>query len=268
MVRGNNPPIVMTIAGFDPSGGAGVLADIKTITAFGCYGVAAITSITFQNTERVFGVRHQSTDALQKQLAPLFDDFDIAAIKTGMLPTKEIIEEVSSSIRSRSIGHLVVDPVLRSTSGFALVEESALRTLTAQLFPLATLVTPNTAEAEGITGIRIEDETSREAAAKEIKAMGPRAVLITGGDLPGEVATDLLLDADGATLFSAKRIRSKNTHGTGCTLASALACLLARGCSLRDAVPIAKEYLVRAISSGPDVGHGRAPLNHFEVDPR
>lgn len=164
---------VMTIAGFDPSAGAGVLADIKTISAFGCFGVAAITSLTLQNTQGVFGAHHQTREAVRGQLEPLFDDFDIAAIKTGMLPTREVIEEAAEAISARSINHVVVDPVVRSTSGYDLIDDRALGSLIDLLFPLASLVTPNRAEAERITGSEINDLSQMEQAARKIFAWPP-----------------------------------------------------------------------------------------------
>lgn len=266
MAKITKPLVVMTIAGFDPSGGAGVLADIKTIGAFECYGVAAVTSVTFQNTRDVLGARHQSADTVRRQITALFDDFEIAAIKTGMLPTPEIVVEVASLIRARAVPIVVVDPVLKSTSGFALVEEGVAAALRSDLFPLASLVTPNISEARFFAGEEIQDLPAAQRAAEAILAMGPRAVLITGGDADSDSSTDLLLDEHGSSTFGADRIKSTNTHGTGCTLASALACLLARGLTLREAIPIAKRYIVEAILSGPPVGHGHGPLNHFPAD--
>jgi hydroxymethylpyrimidine/phosphomethylpyrimidine kinase len=266
MAKNAKPPVVMTIAGLDPSGGAGVFADIKTIAAFACYGVGAVTSVTFQNTRAVLGARHQSADTVRRQIAALFDDFDIAAIKTGMLPTSEIVSEVASIIKAKSVSIVVVDPVLRATSGFDLVEEGVWETLRRELFPIASLVTPNIAEAQLFSGEEIRDLPTAERAAEVILAMGPRAVLITGGDANSGSSTDLLLDEHGSCAFSANRIRSRNTHGTGCTLASALACLLAKGYTWRSAIPIAKRYIIEAMFSGPRVGHGHGPLNHFPAD--
>ena len=254
---------VMTIAGFDPSGGAGVLADIKTISAFGCFGVAAITSLTLQNTQGVFGAYHQTREVVRGQLEPLFDDFDIAAVKTGMLPTREVIEEVAGAISARSIDHVVVDPVVRSTSGFDLIDDRALASLIDLLFPLAYLVTPNRAEAERITGIEIDGPSRMEQAARKIFSLGPRAVLVKGGDVKDEKATDLFIDSGGAATYSSERVISTNTHGTGCTLSSALACLLASGYPLRAGLPIAKQYIVEAITNAPGLGRGHGPLNHF-----
>ena len=254
---------VMTIAGLDPSAGAGVLADIKTISAFGCFGVAAITSLTLQNTQGVFGAYHQTREAVRGQLEPLFDDFDIAAIKTGMLPTRDVIEEVAEAISARSIKHVVVDTVVRSTSGYDLIDDRALASLIDLLFPLASLVTPNRAEAERITGSEINDLSQMEQAARKIFSLGPRAVLIKGGDIKSEKATDLFIDSSGSVIFSSERVNSTNTHGTGCTLSAALACLLASGHPLHAGLPIAKQYIVEAITNAPGLGRGHGPLNHF-----
>jgi hydroxymethylpyrimidine/phosphomethylpyrimidine kinase len=254
---------VMSVAGFDPSAGAGILADIKTISAFGCYGVAAITSLTLQNTRAVLGAHHQAKAIVREQMKLLFDDFNVAAIKTGMLAAQGTIEEVAECISSEGIRHVVVDPVMRSTSGYELVDEDGIQALIKCLFPIASLVTPNVIEAEHLTGVHIKDEQAMEQAAQAIFDMGARAVLVTGGDLGGELATDVLFDEDGPMVISAKRIQSKHTHGTGCALASAIACLLARGFALRDALPIAKRYVTEAIRTAPGLGRGRGPLNHF-----
>ncbi|MCI0485302.1 MAG: bifunctional hydroxymethylpyrimidine kinase/phosphomethylpyrimidine kinase [Blastocatellia bacterium] len=253
----------MTIAGLDPSAGAGVLADIKTISAFRCYGVAAVTSLTLQNTRGVFGAHHQSKECVVGQLKPLFDDFEISAVKTGMLPAGDVIEAVADIVSSENVRHIVVDPVVRSTSGYDLIDEAALEALIETLFPVATVVTPNRAEAERITGIRLETRSAMERAAEAILALGPQAVLIKGGDTGGDRATDLLLDASGITLYDGERVASTDTHGTGCALSSALACLLAEGLSLREAVPIAKRYIVEGIRRAPGLGRGHGPLNHF-----
>lgn len=263
MTETAKPPVVMSIAGFDPSGGAGVLADIKTIGVFDCFGVACVTSLTFQNTLGVAGARHQSVDTVRRQIAALFDDFEIAAIKTGMLPTPEIVVEVASIIKAKSVPIVVVDPVLVSSSGFRLVEEGVAEALRSDLFPVASLVTPNISEAQLLSGEEIKDLPGGQRAAELILAMGPRGVLITGGDAASDAATDLLIDEQGSCTYSAERIRSRNTHGTGCTLASALACLLARGYDLRASIPIAKRYIIEAMLSGPDLGHGPGPLNHL-----
>lgn len=259
----HQPPVVMTVAGFDPSGGAGILADIKAIGAMGGFGVAAITSLTFQNTLGVFGASHQARETIRRQIEPLLEDFEIAAVKTGMLPTAEVIEEVAAIISTRRLAPLVVDPVVRSTSGYDLIDDHALAALVEKLFPLATVVTPNAAEAERLTGIRVSDPDAMRQAAAAIRAMGARAVLVKGGDVIGEAATDLLLDDAGARTFTAERVASSSTHGTGCTLAAAVATLLARGVSLADAIARAKLYIVEAIRQAPRLGHGHGPLNHL-----
>ena len=259
--------VILTIAGFDPSAGAGTLADIKTISAFGCYGIAAVTSLTYQNTQGVFGSASQSREVVAAQLRPLAEDFSIDAIKTGMLPAGDVIDEVAeflSALRAANrLPPLVVDPVVRSTSGYDLIDDDALNALITTLFPLAAVVTPNAVEAERITGIAITDRQAAERAAEAILSLGAKSVLITGGDLTGEEATDLFRDDVGVSVFSAKRIASKNTHGTGCTLSSALASLLALGYPLREAIPIAKTYLVEAIRTAPGLGKGHGPVNHF-----
>jgi hydroxymethylpyrimidine/phosphomethylpyrimidine kinase len=236
------------------------------MSRFDCYGIAAVTSLTLQNTQGVFGVYDQEREVVRGQMTPLFDDFDVAAVKTGMLPTVGVIEEVSDVVRDKAIRRLVVDPVIRSTSGFDLIDDEALGALVTCLFPLASVVTPNAVEAERITGIRVKDLGAMQRAAEIILDMGPRAVLIKGGDIRSEKATDLLLDSTGPAVFSTERVPSNNTHGTGCTLASALACLLARGFSLRDSVPIAKQYVYEAIRSAPGLGRGHGPLDHCPPD--
>jgi hydroxymethylpyrimidine kinase/phosphomethylpyrimidine kinase len=258
--------VVLAIAGFDPSAGAGVLADIKTIAAFGCYGTAAVTSVTHQNTQGVFGADHLSASSVAAQLRALFDDFPVASVKTGMLPDSRVIEAVAAMLSEENIPHLVVDPVIRSTSGYDLIDKQASRSLIEKLFPLASLVTPNRVEAEIITGIRIENAEAMTKAAHAIRDLGARAVLIKGGDAEGERATDLLVDASGEFVYSAERIDSRNTHGTGCALSSAIACLLALGHTVKEAVAIAKRYVTEAIGSAPGLGRGHGPLGHFPPD--
>lgn len=260
-----NQPVVLTVAGFDPSGGAGVLADIKTISAFGCYGVAAVTSLTFQNTQRVFGKHNQSVESLRRQIEPLFADFEIAAIKTGMLPTAEIIREIAAIIEKNRVPVIVVDPVIKSTSGFDLVDDSAVSAMNEALIPLASVVTPNVTEARRLASSDADPPIEVRRAAEILLDRGARAVLVTGGDVTVSdgLSTDLLLDALGSITYSSERIESSSTHGTGCTLASAIACLLTRGHSLRAAVPLAKQYINQAILSAPRLGLGQGPLNHF-----
>jgi hydroxymethylpyrimidine kinase/phosphomethylpyrimidine kinase len=256
---------VLVIAGHDPSGGAGVLADVKTVAAMGCYAAAAITSITFQNTRGVFGASHVGGDAITAQIDPVFDDFAVDAVKTGMLPTAEAIEATARALETRERRPLVVDPVVRSTSGFDLVDDAALDALVSRLFPLASVVTPNAVEAERLTGEPVTSEAELAAAARAIvNRFGARAALVTGGhlDLDG-MSVDVLYDGSAVHTFSDRRIESTSTHGTGCTLASAIAAGLALGRSLPVAIAAAKTYVASAIRHAPGLGHGHGPVDHF-----
>lgn len=262
---------VLSIAGYDPSGGAGILADIKTFAAFGCYGVAAITSLTFQNTVAVRGASHQDPEVLGSQLQPLLDDFTIAALKTGMLPTPESIGVVAEVISEYKLPHLVVDPVVRSTSGFDLIDDRALQELVRSLLPLAEVVTPNLAEAERLTGLKVSDLAGMRKAAERLhhlcqseSSIHPPAILIKGGHLT-EMATDLLYDGHEYHTFHGTRIETRNTHGTGCTLSAAIAARLGQGASLVEAISEAKRYVERSIRSAPGLGDGAGPLNHFHL---
>ena len=263
MVKSTGQKVVLSIAGFDPSGGAGVLADIKTFAAFDCYGVAVVTGLTFQNTKGILGTANQTAETTQRQLEPLFDDFEVVAVKTGMLPTAEIIHLVAEVVRARQVPIVVVDPVLESSSGFRLIDDRALEAIKQELLPLASLVTPNAAEAKRLAGVYVRDQMGKQSVAEAILKTGVRGVLITGGDEDSELASDMLVDHQGPTIFNTKRIESRHTHGTGCTLSAALTCLQAQDRSLRESVPIAKEYVARAIESAPGIGGGNGPLNHF-----
>lgn len=255
------PPVVLTIAGFDPSGGAGIVADVKTITAFGCFATAAVTSLTYQNTKGVFGASHQTAETVRAQVLPVVEDFIVACAKTGMLPTREIIEEVARLFRETELPAPVVDPVVRSTSGYDLIDDAALDALKRELMPLARVVTPNIPEAERITGMTIGDGEAMVEAARAIRGMGARAVLVKGGHLTGR-ALDVL-DEDGeVTYFEAERIETTSTHGTGCTLAAAIASCLARGHNVADSVALAKRFVTEAIRQAPRLGHGHGPINH------
>lgn len=257
--------VALSIAGFDPSGGAGVLADIKTFAAFDCFGVAAITSLTSQNTVAVYGAVHQSGETLRMQIEPVVSDFNIAAVKIGMLPTRETIEVAAEAIEQHRLPNVVVDPVIRSTSGYDLIDEAAMKFLIERLLPLACVITPNMAEAEWLTGLEVKDLNGMKRAAEKIYVMAQpathnRAVLVKGGHLPDE-ATDVMFDGCGIRLFRAPKIETRNTHGTGCTLSSAIAALLARGCDIPQAVTGAKRYLEAALLSAPNIGHGSGPVN-------
>jgi hydroxymethylpyrimidine kinase/phosphomethylpyrimidine kinase len=263
------PPVALTIAGFDPSGGAGVIADVKTFTAFECFATAAVTSLTFQNTQGVYGAVHQSAESIKAQVTAVADDFRIACAKTGMLPTREAIVEVARLFREAALPAPVVDPVVRSTSGFDLIDDAALAALVSELLPLACLITPNIPEAERITGFRIEDEDGMRAAATTMRGMGARAVLVKGGHLTPRIgdsgkayAVDILEDAEGVSVLREDWIQSTSTHGTGCTLSAAIAACLGRGIDLRRAVAIAKRFVADGIRTAPGLGSGHGPINH------
>lgn len=256
------PLVALTIAGFDPSGGAGIVADINTFRRFNLFATAAVTSLTYQNTTGVFGAAHQTAEVVRRQVEPVIEDFNVACAKTGMLPTGEIITEVARLFREHKLPAPVVDPVVRSTSGYDLIDDAALQSLTRELLPLARIVTPNIPEAERITGRRITNESDMLAAAHTLRDMGARAVLIKGGHLTGD-ALDLLLDESGDThIFRTARIESTSTHGTGCTLAAAIAACLAHGLTLENSVARAKDFVTRAIATAPPLGHGHGPVNH------
>jgi hydroxymethylpyrimidine kinase/phosphomethylpyrimidine kinase len=254
-------PVALTIAGFDPSGGAGVVADVKTFSAFGCFATAAVTSLTFQNTTGVFGAAHVAAADVRAQVLPVVEDFRVAGLKTGMLPTREVISEVARLLRETPLREAgaIVDPVVRSTSGFDLIDDDALTALKTELLPLARVLTPNIPEAERITGLEITDEEGMRRAARAMREMGARAVLVKGGHLKGD-ALDLL-DEDGrVTLFRVERIETTSTHGTGCTLAAAIAACLGRGMNLEESVGAAKRFVTDAIRHAPGIGRGHGPI--------
>jgi hydroxymethylpyrimidine/phosphomethylpyrimidine kinase len=263
MAQPNAPPVALTIAGLDPSGGAGVVADVKTFTAFGCFAAAAVTSLTFQNTAGVYGAAHQSAEVVRAQVMPVVEDFHVAALKTGMLPTREVIAEVARLLTETPLrdAPCVVDPVVRSTSGYDLIDAAALEALKRGLLPLARLATPNVPEAERITKLKIADEEGMRRAARAMREMGARAVLVKGGHLAGD-ALDLLDDEGRVELFRAPRIASASTHGTGCTLAAAIAACLARGLTLAESVGVAKRFVSAAIAHAPRLGRGFGPVRH------
>ena len=256
----NQPPVALTIAGFDPSGGAGVIADIKTFTQFGCFATAAVTSLTFQNTTGVFGAVHQTAEAVRRQVLPVIEDFHIAGAKTGMLPTREVINEVARLFRETELPMPVVDPVVRSTSGYDLIDDEALQALKEKLLPLARVLTPNIPEAERITGLTITNEAEMRHAARLMRDMGARAVLVKGGHLTHE-AIDLLDNEGQISVFHEAKIETTATHGTGCTLAAGIAACLARDMDLQAAVQTAKRFVTDAIRYAPQLGRGHGPVN-------
>ena len=243
-------PVVLTIAGIDPSGGAGIVADIKTIAAFGCFPAAAITSITFQNAKRVFGAEHQTAATLRAQVEPIVQDAKVAAAKTGMLPTAEIVAEVARLFREEDLPAPVVDPVMVSTSGHDLIGDAAFQILKNDLLLVARVVTPNIPEAERLAGFSIQTEADMRRAAEAIKSLGAPAVLVKGGHRLGSQAdaVDILIDDSGTfTEFREEYIDAGEVHGSGCTLSAAIAAALGTGMSLEAAVGAAKKYLTKAI---------------------
>lgn len=255
-------PVVLTIAGLDPSGGAGIVADIKTIAALGCFPAAALTSITFQNTTGVFGAEHQTAATLRAQVEPIVQDLNVAAAKTGMLPTAEIVAEVARLFGEGNLPAPVVDPVVVATSGDVLIDDEAFQILKTQLFPLARIVTPNIPEAEKLAGFAIRSEADMRRAAEVIQSLGARAVLVKGGHraTAGE-ALDILLSKNGRfTEFRSEYLDVGDVHGSGCTLSAAIAAGLGRGMTLENAVGAAKKYVTEAIKTAPRIGHGARPL--------
>ena len=246
--RSDLPPVALTIAGLDPSGGAGVIADIRAFVAFGCFPTAAISSITFQNTAGVFGFSHQSAETVRAQVLPILEDLKVASVKTGMLPTREVIAEVARLFRETNLPSPVVDPVLRSTSGATLIDDDARETLVRELIPLARVVTPNVYEAEHLTGLKILDEGTMRQAAEKIRDSGARAVLIKGGHLNSQEAIDMLDEGGRVTTFRGKRVAGAQIHGAGCTLSAAIVACLAKGMELDESIRQSKEFVYELIS--------------------
>jgi len=273
--RKSQVPVCLTIAGLDPSGGAGIIADIKTFSAFGCFATAAITSLTFQNTTGVFGAVHQTAESIRGQIEPIIEDFTVAALKTGMLPNREVIEEIARIVKKNRLKNYVVDPVVRSTSGFDLIDDAALEVLIETLFPLADLVTPNLPEAERITRMKIENTRDIERAAKMMQSFGAKNVLIKGGhffdgkrkkekgegEIKNRIARDFLFIGDDLKVYETAFIETTATHGTGCALAAAITANLALGKNLIEAVEAAKKYVTEAIRTAPNLGRGHSPIN-------
>lgn len=252
----------LTIAGSDSGGGAGIQADLKTFHAHGVFGLSAITSVTAQNTQEVRAACDLSEEIIRAQISAVFDDFEIAAVKTGMLSLRAIVEAVADELTTRNGQPLVVDPVMISTSGFSLLKDDAIQCITDRLLPLAALATPNCPEAELLIQRKIKTREDAGFAARKIADLGRCAVLVKGGHLEGK-AVDVLWDGACETIFEGERIDTRNTHGTGCTLASAIAANFALGYGLCDAIDRAKNYVTEAIRHGLDIGKGSGPTNHF-----
>ena len=252
---------VLTIAGSDCSGGAGIQADIKTMIMNGVYAMSAITALTAQNTTGVYGIQETSSEFLDNQLDCIFTDIFPDAVKIGMLSSSEIMRHVASKLRQYQARHIVLDPVMVSTSGHRLMNKDAEETLQKELFPLAEVITPNIPEAEALTGMQITDAASMEKAARALYGTFHVSVLLKGGHCIND-ANDLLY-ADGHSIWiHGERVDNPNTHGTGCTLSSAIASNLARGFSLEASVRRSKQYLTDALKAQMNLGHGSGPLDH------
>ncbi len=257
---------VLSIAGSDSGGGAGIQADLKTAAALGCYGMTAITAITAQNTVGVQAIHALPPALLAQQLDAAVEDIGADAVKIGMLHDPEVVRVVAAAIRRHRLVNVVLDPVMVATSGDRLITAPTVRVLVDELFPLASLVTPNLDEAAWLLGRSIDDATQLEDAARALQTLGAPALLLKGGHLAGPEVVDLLLPPPPAAplRWSSPRIASRNTHGTGCTLSTAIACQLALGLALADAVAAARAYVQRALAEGAalQVGRGHGPLNH------
>ncbi len=256
---------VLSVAGSDPSGGAGIQADLKTFSALGAYGAAAITALTAQNTRGVTGVFPVPASFVTDQLDALFTDLDIRAVKTGMLGGPDVVGAVAAAIERYRVSNLVIDPVMVATSGDRLVSDETVEAIRDRLAPLATIITPNLPEAAALLGWDAVLPETATKAAEELRSLGTHAVLVKGGHGDGPDAVDVLADPDGTREYRAPRVHTRNTHGTGCTLSSAIAARLAQGAPLREAVAVAKRYVTGALRAADSlrVGHGAGPVHHF-----
>ncbi len=255
------PPVVLSIAGFDPSGGAGIAADLKTFAAHNCYGEAVVTALTVQNTRGASKIQPVDYAVLKESLRALFEDANIKAIKIGMLANRANVEAVREILEANASLPAVLDPVIRSATGTELLDSEGIEALRSSLLSLVTVVTPNLAEAAALTGLKVENVDGMKAAAVKLIELGAKGVVVTGGHL--EKATDVYLTATEGETFVADRVKPDNTHGTGCTFSSAIAANLALGRNLHDAVMLAKAYVTEAIRKAYAVGPGRVPLNHL-----
>ena len=255
------PPILLTIAGFDPSCGAGVAADLKTFAAHGCYGIAAITSLTVQNTQGVEAVHNTPSAELREQLEMLVKDSEIAAVKIGMLGNRGNAVVVGEFLDAHTFAHVVHDPLMKSSSDSELLDAGGIKYVATELLKRASVITPNVPEAEILTGITIKDVSDMEAAARRLVEMGAKAVIVKGGHM--EKATDVVFDGKEMHQLGGDKVKLEHTHGTGCTFASALTAQLAAGRGLVEAATLAKAYVMKAIEKAYPVGKGRVPLDHF-----
>ena len=256
----------MTIAGSDSCGGAGIQADIKTMSALGVYAASAITAITVQNTLGVYAIQEVEPEIVKGQIKAVMDDIKPEAIKIGMVNDQATIHAIAKALKESNYRHLVIDPVMVATSGSRLMQEDALETFCQELLPMATLLTPNIPEAEMLSGLQLHNDQEMHKAAEQICQMGCKALLIKGGHFEGSEKVDrLFIDGKEVEIYTAKSVDTHNTHGTGCTLSSAITALLAKGYDYPKAIAGAKEYLSQALEAGQDVeiGGGHGPVNHF-----
>jgi len=254
---------ILIIAGSDSGGGAGIQADIKTVTMLGGHAMTAITAITVQNTLGVSGVHAVPLDVVAAQMRAVLEDIGADVLKTGMLGTVEMVETVAAAVDDFASGiPLVVDPVMIAKGGHALLDPAAIDTVRRLMLPRATLVTPNAPEAEALTGLPVHDLDGQKRAGKKLLALGAKAALVKGGHIEGPVLRDVLVSDAGIAVLESARIETRATHGTGCTLASAIAAKLAQGESLPEAVRLARDYLMEAIRRAPGLGAGHGPLDH------
>ena len=259
-------PVALTIAGSDSSGGAGIQADLKTFAALGVYGASAIAALTAQNTKGVTGIHAVPADFLRAQIDAVFSDLEIGAVKIGMVGARAAIEAIAAALQHWSPKHVVLDPVMVATSGDRLLAPDAVEALRTKLIPLASIITPNLPEAAALVNAPVaSDEAAIEAQGKKLLALGCPAVLIKGGHGQGSESIDYLVRASGVLALPAPRVATENTHGTGCSLSSAIAAELAKGAELDDAVRNAKAFVSAAIAAADrfTVGHGHGPIHHF-----
>lgn len=255
--------VALTIAGSDSCGGAGIQADLKTFQSLGVYGMSAVTAVTVQNTQKVHAIQEMTPQIVLDQITCLFDDIAIDAVKIGMVSSIALIEAIAEALGKVQRPPVVLDPVMISKSGYALLKEDARQALVDKLFPLADVVTPNIHEAEALVGYDISDQDQMEKAAKQIIALGAAKVVVKGGHMEGSAATDILFDGETFSEVTSPRLETTNTHGTGCTFSSAITAYLAKGNSFVEAVQKAKTYIAGAIEHALDIGKGHGPTHHF-----
>ena len=255
--------VALTIAGSDSSGGAGIQADLKTFQAHGVFGMSAVTAVTVQNTQKVYDIQEIQPKIVHDQIVCLFDDIEIHAVKIGMVSSIELIQAIAKALKAVKPPAIVLDPVMISKSGYRLLNQGAQDALTQYLFPLAEVVTPNIYEAEALIGKKIAGVDDMKSAAIDILKLGSNKVVVKGGHLEEDRATDILYDAQEFKALESQRVETKNTHGTGCTFSSAIAANIALGKEFFEAVTLAKAYITGAIEHSLSIGKGHGPTHHF-----